>query len=84
MSAPEPFVSQVDIAAMTWEQFRAVNDVYRRWVADVWMHAESQTYGLRLLNLPLLSASALHDTIASAETHAPIGVPTDGRDEHDG
>lgn len=81
MSTPEPFVSQVDIAALTWEQFRAVIDVYRRWVADVWMHAESQTYGLRLINVPLLSVSALHETIASAAPYVPIGIPTDGRED---
>jgi hypothetical protein len=85
VSTPEPYVSQVDIVALTWEQFRAINDVYRRWVTDVWMHTESQTYGVRLTNVPLLSASALHDTIVSAEAPAFVGTPTDGRpDEHDG
>ena len=78
----EPYVSQVDIVALTWEQFRAINDVYRRWVTDIWIHTDTQAYGVRLVNVPLMSVSALHDTIAAP---AFVGTPTDGRpDERDG
>ena len=72
MSVPEPFVSQLDVAALSWPQFRAVLDVYHHWVTDVWMHADTHTYGVRLANVPLLSVDGLHGTVADATS--PLDV----------
>lgn len=76
---PEPYVGQIDIAALEWEQFRAVMDVYRHWVAEIWHHADTRTYGVRLRDVPLLSIDGLHQTVVGVP--APIGIPTDGRED---
>lgn len=76
---PEPYVSQVDVTALAWEQFRAVLGVYQPWVAEIWFHHESHTYGVRLRDVPLLSIDGLHQTVVGIPV--PIGIPTDDRQD---
>lgn len=61
----EAFVWQIDLTLLTWDEFVAVMDVYRRWTDAVW-HIPGGRFGVRFVNVPIVAIPGIYETVARA------------------